>query len=130
MNSESQRYQYINFNDLAFAVQQLKDDWCIKTDKDTFVSIRRIYEKIDSTTWLLLLQFHAVTVCDRVSYFFNVSKQVVFERASSGITSFNIIVELGSTNITTESVNYEATKFFIIGSFTVVRKWKGLMAPE
>ena len=52
------------------------------TDKDTFVSIRKIYEKFDSTTCLLLLQFHAVTGCDRVNYFFNVSKRVVLKRAS------------------------------------------------
>ena len=114
----------------AYAVQQPKHDWYMQADKDAFVGIRKIYEKVDSTTWLLLPQFHAVTVCDRVSYFFNVSKRVVFERAASGITTFNIVIELGSTNITTGSVNYEATKFFLIGYFTVLRKWKGLMRPE
>ena len=30
---------------------------------------------------------------------FNVSKEVVFKRALSGITPFNVIVELGSSNI-------------------------------
>ena len=75
-------------------------------------------------------QFHAVTGCDRVSYFFNVSKRLVFERASSGITTFNMIVELGSLNITTESVNYEVKKFFLKGYFTVAQKWKGLMRLE
>ena len=69
-------------------------------------------------------------VVDRVSYFFNVSKRVVFERASSGITTFNMIVELGSSNITTESVNYEVTKFILKVYFTVVRKWKELMRLE
>ena len=73
----------------AYAVQQPEHDWYMKTGKDTFVSIRKIHEKFDITTWLLLPQFHAVTGCDRVSYFFNVSKRVVFERASSGITTFN-----------------------------------------
>ena len=33
----------------------------------------------------------------------------LFEHASSGITSFNMIVEFGSSNIVTESVNYEVT---------------------
>ena len=54
----------------------------------------------------------------------------MFERASSGITTFNIIVELGSSNITTESVNYEVTKFILKVYFTVVRKWKELMRLE
>ena len=58
----------------AYAVQQPDHDWYKQTDKDTFVSIRKIYENCDSTTWLLLPQFHAVTGCDRISYFFNVSK--------------------------------------------------------
>ena len=62
---------------------------------DNFISIRKIYEKFDSTTYLLLPQFHAITNCDKVSYFFNFSKRVVFEQASSGITPFNMIVELG-----------------------------------
>ena len=48
---------------------------------------------------------------DRVSYFFNVSKQVVFERALSGITPFNVIVELRSLNIITESAHNEVAKF-------------------
>ena len=56
-------------------------------------------------------QFHAIAGYDRVSYFFNVSKQVVFERALSGIAPFNVIVKLGSSNIVTESVNNEVTKF-------------------
>ena len=62
---------------------------------------------------MLLQQFHAVTGCDRLSYFFNVSKRVVLEQASSGITNFNMIVEFGSSNIVTESVNYELTKFIL-----------------
>ena len=106
----------------AYAVQQPKHDWYMQADKDAFVSIRKIYERFDSTTWLLLPQFHAVTGCDRDSYFFNVSKRVVFEQVSSGITIFNMMVELGSSNITTESVNYEVTKFILKGYFTVVRK--------
>ena len=114
----------------AYAVQQPEHDWYMQTDKDTFVSIRKIYEKFDSTTWLLLPQFHAVAGCDLVSYFFNVSKWPVFERASSGITTFNMIVELGSSNITTESVNYDVTKFILKVYFTVVRKWKELMRLE
>ena len=56
-------------------------------------------------------QFHATTGCDTVSYFFNVSKRVVFKRASSGVTPFNMIVELGSSNIITKSANNEVTKF-------------------
>ena len=50
-------------------------------------------------------------ICDTVSYFFNVSKRVVFEQVSSGITPFDTIVELGSLNIITESVKIEVTKF-------------------
>ena len=46
-----------------------------------------------------------------VSFFFKVSKRVVFERVSSGITPFNMIVELDSSNIITESVNNEVIKF-------------------
>ena len=114
----------------AYAVQQPEHDWYMQTDKDTFVSIRKIYEKFDSTIWLLLPQFHAVIGCDRVSYFFNVSKRVVLERASSAITAFNMMAELGSSNITVESVNYEVTKFILKVYFTVVRKWKGLMRLE
>ena len=51
---------------------------CLQTGKDSFVSIRKIYENFGSTTYLLLPQFHAVTGCDAVSYFFNVSKRLVF----------------------------------------------------
>ena len=103
----------------AYAVQQPKHDWYMQTDKDTFLSIRKIYKKFDSTTWLLLPQFHAVTGCNRVSYFFNVSKRVVFEPASSSITTFNMIVESGSSNITTESVNYKVKKFILKDYFTI-----------
>ena len=59
------------------------------------------------------------TGCDRVSYFFNVSKRVVFEPASSSITTFNMIVESGSSNITTESVNYKVKKFILKDYFTI-----------
>ena len=62
------------------AVQQPEHDWYIQTDKDTFVSIRKIHENFGSTTWLLLPQFHTVPGWDRVSYFFNVSKQVMFHQ--------------------------------------------------
>ena len=51
----------------------------------------------------------------------------MFERASSDIINFNMIFQLNSTNITTESVNYEVTKFIFRVSFAVVRKSKGLM---
>ena len=54
----------------------------------------------------MLPQFHEITGCDTGLYFFNVSKQ-----ASSSITPFNMIVELGSSNIIIESVNNEVTKF-------------------
>ena len=54
----------------------------------------------------------------------------MFERASSGIINFNMIFELSSTNITTESVNYEVIKFIFRVSFAVVRKSKGLMRPK
>ena len=54
---------------------------------------------------------HAITGCDTVSYFFNVSKQILFERASSGIMLFNMIFNYHYTNIITESVNNEVAKF-------------------
>ena len=95
----------------SYLVQQPEQDWLKQTDKDSFVSIRKTYETFGSTTWLFLPQFHTVTGCDTVSYFFNVSKRVVFERTSSGILPFNMIVELGLSNITTESANNEVTKF-------------------
>ena len=47
-----------------------------------------------------------------------------------GAGRVNIIDELGSSNITTESVNYEVTKFILKVYFTVVSKWKGLMRLE
>ena len=41
-----------------------------------------------------------------------------------------MITELGLSNITTESVNFEVTKLILKGYFTAVRKWKGLMRLE
>ena len=41
-----------------------------------------------------------------------------------------MIAELGLSNITTESVNFEVTKFIPKGYFTAVRKWKGLIRLE
>ena len=95
----------------AFVVQHPEHNWYMQTEKHSFVSIRTIYEKSGSTTCLSLPQFHAITGCDTVSYFFNVSKRVVFKRASSVITPFNMTVELGSINIITKSANNEVTKF-------------------
>ena len=80
----------------------------MQTDKNAFGNIRKIYEKFGSTSCLLLSQFHAIIGRDTVSYFLNAFKLVVFERASSGTTS---LAEFGSSNITTESVNNEVTKF-------------------
>ena len=48
----------------------------------------------------------------------------MFERASTGIRSFKMTVELGSSNIKTESVKNEVTKFI---QRRVVMKWKGLL---
>ena len=47
---------------------------------------------------VIVAKVHTDTCWDMVSHFFNVKKPVVFEQASSGITTFNMIVEL---NITT-----------------------------
>ena len=47
-----------------------------------------------------------------------------------GAGRVNMIDELGSSNITTESVNYQVTKFILKVYFTVVSKWKGLMRLE
>ena len=90
MHIESRKHRYI----YTYVVQQPKHDWYMQADKDSFVNIRKIYGKFGSTTCLLLPQFHAITGYATVSYFFNVSKRVVLERAPSGITAFNMIVEL------------------------------------
>ena len=65
----------------------------MQTDKDSVVSIRKIYAKLGSTICLLLPQFHVITGCDTVSYFSNVLKWVVFERVSSGYSPFNMIFD-------------------------------------
>ena len=91
--------------------QQPEHNWYVQADKDSFVTIGKNYEKLGSTTSLLLPQTHAITGCDTVTYLFNVPKRVMYERASSGITEFNMIIELGSPNIITESVNNGVTKF-------------------
>ena len=62
----------------AYTVQQPKHDWYMQTDNNSLVNVRKIYEKFGSTTCLLSPQFHAITGCDTVSYFFNVSKRVSF----------------------------------------------------
>ena len=62
----------------AYTDQQPKQDWYMQTEKDSLVNFRKNYEKFGSTTCLLWLQFHAVTGCDMVSYFFNVSKRILF----------------------------------------------------
>ena len=102
MHSESQRHQYIYFDDffICSSTTRARLDYA---NKDSFVSIKNVYEKLGSTTCLLLPQLHTITGCDTVSYFFNVLKRVVFERVvfertSSGIPSFNMIVKLGSSN--------------------------------
>ena len=92
-------------------VRQREHDWYIQTDKDPHINIREINENFGSTTSLRMSQFQAITRCDTVSYFFNVSKRVVFERLLSGIMPINMIGELGSLNVITESVNNEVTKF-------------------
>ena len=50
---------------------------------------------------VVVSKVHTGIGCDRVKYFFNVTNRVAFERASSGITTFNMIVEL---NITTRVI--------------------------
>ena len=62
----------------AYAVQQPKHDWNMQIDKDYLVNVGKIYEKFGSTTCLLWPQSDAITGCDMVSYFFNVSKRVLF----------------------------------------------------
>ena len=61
----------------AYVVQQPEYDWYMQTGKDSFVSIRKIYEKFGSTICLLLPKFHAIIGCDTVTHFFTVSKRVV-----------------------------------------------------
>ena len=62
----------------AYAVQQPKHDWYMQTDKDYLVNVGKIYEKFGITSCLLWPQSDAITGCDMVSYFFNVSKRVLF----------------------------------------------------
>ena len=45
-------------------------NWYMQTDKDSFINIRKIYEKIGYSVHLLLPQSQAITGCDTVSYFF------------------------------------------------------------
>ena len=91
MHSECQRQQYYLILMIYFyAVQQPENDWYMQTDRYSLVSIRKNYEKSGSITCQLLPQFHVITGCDMIGYFFNFSKRVVFEQASSGITPFNI----------------------------------------
>ena len=99
---KSQRHQYIYFDDF-FIWSSTTRARLAYANKDSFVSIRNVYEKFGSTTCLLLPQLHTITSCDTVSYSFNVLKRVVFERVvfertSSGIPPFNMIVKLGSSN--------------------------------
>ena len=80
-------------------------------------------------------QYHCrITGCDTVSCYFNVSKRAVFERVSSGIMPFNMIIELGSSNIVTDSVNNEVIKFMFTWYVYVVRlrvrRRKGLLRLE
>ena len=107
MHSEIQRHRYINFDDLRIGSLTTRARLVDANRQRFFFSIGKTYEKCGSATCLLFPQFQAITRCDKVSYFFNVSKRVVYERASSGITLFNTIVELGSSNIIAESVNME-----------------------
>ena len=67
------------------------------------LALENFFEKPGSTTCLLL----PVSRNQFVIW-------LVFEQASLGITSFNMIVELGSLNIITYSVNNEVTKFIKI----------------
>ena len=52
----------------AYAVEQPEHDWYMQTDKNYFVSLKKIHEKFGSTTCLLSPQFYAVTGRDMVSY--------------------------------------------------------------
>ena len=52
----------------SYVVQQPEHDWLMEADKDSFVNIRKIYEKFGITTCLLLPQFHTITVCDTVCF--------------------------------------------------------------
>ena len=111
MHTESQRHRNINFDVLRLSTSTTEHNWYVQADKDSSVTIGKNYEKLGSTTSLLLPQIHAITGCDTVTYLFNVSKRVVYERASSGITEFNMIIEFGSSNIVIEAVNNGVAKF-------------------
>ena len=69
----------------AYAVQQPEYDWYMQTDKDSLVSVKKIYEKFGSTTYLLWPQFRTITCCDLLfislmfqnQYCFNEHHQVI-----------------------------------------------------
>ena len=65
----------------AFALKQPQADWCMQIDHKQFISIGKIVQFLGITTALHLPAFHALTGCDTTSYFFNVSKKSIFERA-------------------------------------------------
>ena len=61
-----------------YTVQEPKHDWYMQTSKDFLDNVRKNYEKFGSFTCLLWADFHAITGCDTVSYFSNVSNRVLF----------------------------------------------------
>ena len=72
---------------------------------------KKNYEKFGSSICMRLPQFQANTGCHTVSYFFSVSKRVVFELASSSVMPFNMLLELGALNILAELVKNGVKKF-------------------
>ena len=105
----------------AYVVQQREQDWYMKTDMNSFASIRKMYEKIGSTISMLLSQFHLIRGGNTVTYFFNISKRVVFEWAPSFVTLFIMRVQLGSSSVIRETLNNEV-KNLSKGMFTGLRK--------
>ena len=112
-------------------VQQPKHDWYMQTGKDSLVNDRKIYEKFGRTIYLLWPQFHSITGCDMISYFFNLYKRILFWQASSFILILllDLLILLDLLNIITEAVNNEVTNLSK-SMFTVLRKWKGLLRLE
>ena len=58
-----------------------------------------------NSVYLLLPLSHAIAGCGTVSYFFNVSKRVLFEGALLSVTPFNVLVGLGASKIIVKSIN-------------------------
>ena len=83
----------------------------MQTDKNSFISIRKSYEKFGNYICLFLQKFKTIAGCDTASFLFNVSKQVVFEQISLNVSPLNVIVGISASRIIVQYINNEVKKF-------------------